>query len=262
MKKLIVILMIICIFSGCSKEEPHTPEPTKEPTTEPAKEATESTKISDDELIKAIYDEIDETQKSITNNNYDSMTSAANLSLADESVINELAQLGGGHIKMGPDGIVFDNIGPEMQKSLENILGNLSDLKFYQECTIRVNSDRTITREQVPGAKSLADREAEYLEYAKGELDKTCKDHYSITEDGYLITFKVWKDGYADIVASGTQEEYEAMKSEVDKLAKELDSKVFDYEVGCHTAFFLINDKDTERFLIYWVDGELRSEKR
>ena len=269
MKKLIVLLMAVClVFCGCSKEEPKTAAPTTEPTqeattTEPAKEAkiTEAATptISDDELLKEIYDEIDDAKIATTQNNYDAMVSATNIALADESVLKEVAQLGDGYIDMGPDGIKFDNIGPEMQKAIENTLGNLSDLKFYQKCSIKVGGNGVVYRES-------PEQEELYIKYVKGELDKTpYKDTYDVEKDGYVIVIKIWQDGLADKIASlqaaDNKDEYESIKSELGKIAKDFDDKVFDYKISyCHTAFYLINDKLPKQYLIAWVDGEFHSE--
>lgn len=174
MKKVITIVMMMCIMlCGCDKADTPatkapdstTTTPTKEPTQEPTKEQStpEPTKeetandttptISAEELIDEINAEISESQAKTTLLNYDSMVSAANIALCTPSVIDELSKLGTGHIVMSPDGIVFDNIGTEMQKELQNILGDLSDMKFYQECSIRIDSPGIITRETPPAGK-------------------------------------------------------------------------------------------------------------
>lgn len=276
MKKLFLLLMIMCLaLCGCSKEEPQTAPTT--PTSEPTKEATPTESVAptmtDDELLKEIYDEIDDTHKSITKTNYETMVSATNISLTYESVLKELSNSGDGFIKMGPEGIEFDNIGPEMQKALENILGSLSDMKFYQECTIKVSSNGVVSQEQKPGEvaevtpTSNPEQEELYIKYVKSELDKTSyKNDYIVEKTGYVITIKICQDGFADKINSlhdsNNKDEYESIKSEFGKLAKDFDNKVFDYEIGyCHTAFYLIDDTNTEQYLIAWVDGEFHSEK-
>ena len=172
MKKVITIVMIMCIMlCGCDKTDTPTAKapdsttttPTKEPTQEPTKEQStpEPTKeetsndttptISAEELIEEINAEIDESQMNTTIANYDSMYIAANIALANPDVLDETFKLGDGYIKMSPDGITFENISPALQNEIANFLGDLSELKFYQKCSIKINANATTTREQQPG---------------------------------------------------------------------------------------------------------------
>lgn len=180
MKKVITILIIMCItLCACSKEESKTsdiPNESEPQITEVAEEKIINTtcsvcgRITDckeyvkrtlnfdimDYLEKAYYlcdncyDKVLANEKEC--DNYNSLVSAANISLTYEEVMDYQKSNGDGLITIDPKGISYENICDQMKKTLKDCLGDdfetqITTSRIY---TIKITDWGGVVREKNP----------------------------------------------------------------------------------------------------------------
>ena len=176
MKKVITIVMIICIMlCGCSKSEPQT-TPTTAPTSEPTKEPTQAPtetpttaptetptetpaeptqEPSDAELICELcmekpaeyiykdhllcYDCYFIALKNETDvENYKALVECCNIAATYEDVIKELSSMGTARIFIGADGVSFENAGANLVLRMQGVLPDLLTMTTAQDCEVQM----------------------------------------------------------------------------------------------------------------------------
>lgn len=158
MKKLFLLLMIMClVLCGCSKEETQptptsvpTLEPTQAPTEAPAEKPDSSLKIicefCNEEPAEYVYKDhclcFDDYMLALNNEtdiqNYNALVEAANIAGTNEDVIMDLASMGPAQIIVNKDGVQLKNSGASLLIALESCLPDLKDMTIKQDCEIQV----------------------------------------------------------------------------------------------------------------------------
>ena len=143
MKKLIALLMVICIMAcGCGKEE------TKNTTT-PA--PTAETKASDD--MEKLEEEIDEQVKAsrvkLDLETYDAMIAALQLGLTDKKAYAAMKDVEEAYIDITPDGVKLTNIDDALLDAILMFNPDFMDNTMHDDYRIKI-SKMTITREKAP----------------------------------------------------------------------------------------------------------------
>lgn len=162
MKKVITILIIICIMlCGCSKSEPQT-TPTTAPTSEPTKEPTQAptvpTEKSNESGLTIICEFCNESpaeyvykdhalcyedymlalRNETDIQNYNAIIESANIAGTYEDVITELASMGPAQIYIDQSGVQLKNSGANLLIALESCIPDLMDITIAQKCEIQV----------------------------------------------------------------------------------------------------------------------------
>ena len=145
MKKVITILMIICIMlCGCSKEEPKTSAPvtqapatpTVAPTEVPA-DPTPTTTI--EELAAEVEAEVQEAHHQLDVETYAALCNMIMVNSTKEEALQDVDGMDG-IITIDPSGISFKDIPDSFMISLLNLLGDdFTGYKTYGEYTIKVS---------------------------------------------------------------------------------------------------------------------------
>lgn len=183
MKKVITIVMIICIMlCGCSKSEPQTTpttaptsEPTKEPTQAPTTAPTETpAKETDIEYHcqicgvsslekplsvctkgSAKYILCDDCYLDVVKSDTDckifqNIFDIVEISFADAKVFEENKTLGTAYIKIKESGIIYENAGENLQEKVNAYLESMGVTEYpHQECLISI-TDGNLKAEKKP----------------------------------------------------------------------------------------------------------------
>lgn len=166
MKKVITILMLMCItLCACSKEEPKTETTTPDVTETPVVEE-HCEKCNKKAVLKEFkygkqyfyvcddcYTELDEN---ITGcENYNAIVAAANIASTYEKVTDEVKELGDGYITIDKNGVTLENIGNETKKAMLNCLPDLMDFRSPSKGVVKISFSKAtsyimVTREETP----------------------------------------------------------------------------------------------------------------
>ena len=147
MKKLLTILLVICIMAcGCGKEEPKA---TNNTTPVPTKETKQSADTPTSDPAQAVKEVLDESRLNKDIETYDWLIASVQLALIEKDVFPILKDIHG-KIVVSPDGLSYTDLPADFTKALEKNLGDdISSMTTYGEYTIAIDAG-TVIRENAP----------------------------------------------------------------------------------------------------------------
>lgn len=123
MKKIIILLLCVCLLCGCSKEA-NAPAPTQEPTQIPTLAPTEEPNLED-----VIQSDLDRARESTDAAKYDALLGAVQLAMVSKNITKEVAESIDAVVKICDTGVYFKDV-PDVLA--QNIVACLDDLDFYK----------------------------------------------------------------------------------------------------------------------------------